>query len=110
MSAHFEDGFPRYKRLCVFDRLHMHWITSITFSPDQSLLATAGADGALFIIDINQQAPIACLRLEHPLRVHSMIWPRPACLIIGRSDGGVQFLQFNQQSVSFSKLHAAEHQ
>lgn len=72
----------------------------MSFSPDKSFLASAGADGAVFIIDMDVEAPVICLQLEHPNQVHCLIWPAAEHLIIGRSDGAVQFLEFDGKLVS----------
>lgn len=85
--------------IAQFDGLHMSWVNSMAFSPDGSMLASAGADGAIFIINTKTRLPILCLDFEHPQAPTCIIWPDIDNLVVGRSDGAVHIFTLGPAEV-----------
>lgn len=79
-----------YALIAKNQRLHRHWVASLAFSPDGKLLATASADGAVFVVDVFGQHPVLCLSNPHPFFTNCLHWPSQDWLVLGRSDGVVQ--------------------
>lgn len=91
-----------YRRVANFRALHTSWITSLAFSPDGGVLASAGADGVIFFIDVPRRRPFCCLDFEHPQTATCLLWPSSDELIVGRSDGAVQMFKIDAEKVSSS--------
>lgn len=86
---------PRLQRIRAFGRLHTNYVSCLAFCPDGSLLASAGADGGLVIINVRRQLSILYVDMGKPLYTTCIIWPQPDLLIMGQNDGGVQILRVN---------------
>lgn len=90
---------PPYDCVVKLPRLHNSWISALAFSTTGTLLASASADGTLFIIDILSQAALLAVDFEHPVYPTYVMWFSSDELVVGRSDGGVQFFLVNRAQV-----------
>lgn len=84
-----------FQHMRSFDQLHTSYISSLAFSPDGSMLASASADGSLVLTDVRQRKALSYLDMGKPLYPTCLLWPHVDLLVVGRSDGGVQLLEAN---------------
>lgn len=82
-----------YQRLRKFPRIHTSHITALSFSRDGSMLASSSGDGTLAIFDVKKQVPVLSLHAGPLIYPTCLLWLPDNQLILGRSDGAVQFLE-----------------
>lgn len=95
---------PKYDCVFKLPRLHNSWVSALAFSTTGTLLASTSADGTLFIIDVLSQAALLAIDFEHPVYPTCIKWLTSEDLVVGRSDGGVQFFRVNQSEVMHDSL------
>lgn len=99
----------RYECVFKLSRIHNSWISALAFATTGNLLASASADGTIFIIDVLAQSALLAVDFEHPVYPTCVVWLNGVELVVGRSDGGVQFFQVDQRRVSRTALHPLEY-
>ncbi len=73
---------------------HKQRIRAVAFSPDGTLLATAGEDQNVLIWDKNQVQPLATLTIRGS-KIMAIAWCGPAIVAAGGSDNLIHMLDIN---------------